>query len=143
MQHVAILNKSWGMLPKIVSGEKTIESRWYLNRAVPWGRVSARDTVYFKNSGEPVTVRAKVEKVLSFEDLSPEKVKEILDRWGRAIGIEDRQIYEYYEIFKAKKYCLLIFLKQAQEIELFNIDKTGFGTQAAWLSVDSIDQIKL
>ncbi len=143
MQHVAIMNKTWGLLPKIVNGEKTIESRWYMNRAVPWGRVGVGDTIYFKNSGEPVVVRAKVEKVLTFKDLSPEKVKEILNKWGSAIGIEANQASEYYNMFKDKKYCLLIFIKQAQEIKPFTIDKAGFGAQAAWLSVESIDQIKL
>lgn len=29
MEHVAIMKKSWGLTRKILSGEKTIESRWY------------------------------------------------------------------------------------------------------------------
>jgi ASC-1-like (ASCH) protein len=142
MQHVAIMKKSWGLLPKIASGTKTIESRWYLNRSAPWGKVSTGDVVYFKNSGEPVTVQAKVKKVLSFEDLTPQKVKEILDEWGRADGLEHNQVHEYYELFKNKRYCLLIFISGAKQIKPFNINKTGFGSQAAWLCADSIDQIK-
>lgn len=143
MQHVAIMNKTRGLLPKIVSGEKTIESRWYMNRAVPWGRVSAGDTIYFKNSSEPVTVQAEVDKVMSLESLSPGRVKDVLDRWGSLIGIAEQQMPEYYQMFKDKRYCLLIFIKQAQEIEPFNINKKGFGAQAAWLCVPKIDQIKL
>lgn len=142
MQHVAIMKKPWGFLPKIVSGDKTIESRWYMNRAAPWGRIDAGDTVYFKNSGELVTVRAKVEKLLSYENLTSRKVKEILDEWGKADGLDADQIPEYYEVFKNKKYCLLIFLKDVEKIKPFNIDKSGFGSQAAWLCADNIDQIK-
>ena len=58
MDHVATMRKSWEFLPKILSGEKTIESRWLKNKSVPWGRVCIGDTIYFKNTGEPVTAKA-------------------------------------------------------------------------------------
>jgi len=40
MDHVAIMKRSWGLIPKILSGEKTIESRWYKKRIPPWNRIS-------------------------------------------------------------------------------------------------------
>ena len=35
MQHVAIMKKSWGLTDKILSGQKKIESRWYLSSFCP------------------------------------------------------------------------------------------------------------
>lgn len=142
MQHVAIMNKAWGLLPKILDGTKTIESRWYHNRSAPWGKVKIGDVVYFKNSGESVSVRAKVAKVLSFENLTPVKVDEILNKYGEQDGLASNEVSKYYELFKNKSYCVLIFLKDAEAIEPFEINKSGFGSQAAWLCVDSIDLIK-
>ena len=77
MDHVAIMKKSWGLTEKILSGEKKIESRWYMIRCAPWDRIKGTDTVYFKNSGEPITIKALVTKVLQFSDLNQKKVKEI------------------------------------------------------------------
>lgn len=84
MDHVAIMKKSWGFLPVILSGEKTIESRWYLNRAVPWGRINAGDRVYFKDSGQPVSAVAHVAKVLQFENVTPRRIRDILSVAYRA-----------------------------------------------------------
>jgi len=39
MQYIAIMKKSWGLLPKILTGEKKIESRWYNNRYSPWDKI--------------------------------------------------------------------------------------------------------
>lgn len=143
MDHVAIMKKSWGLLPKIISGEKTIESRWYKNKSAPWGRIQAGDTIYFKNSGEPVTVRSKVAKVLSYEGLAPSGVREILDLYGKRDGIDDSGLDEFYQLFQNKKYCLLVFLKGPQKIKPFQIDKRGFGSMAAWLCVDAIEKVRV
>lgn len=143
MDHIAIMKKRWGLLEKILSGEKTIESRWYKTRRAPWGQIKPGDTVWFKNSGEPVTVRAVVKKILEFEDLTPEKVREILDKYGEADGVTHEQIPHYYDLFKNKKYCMPIFLKGIQKVKPFNIDKSGFGAMAAWISVDKINLIRV
>lgn len=139
MDHVAIMKKSWGLVPKILSGEKIIESRWYKNKAAPWGKINIGDTIYFKNSGEPVSVRAKVKNLISVEKLTPDKVKDILKRYGKDDGIDD--IESYCELFKEKNYCMLIFLEEPERIIPFNIDKKGFGAMAAWICVDNIKRI--
>jgi ASC-1-like (ASCH) protein len=140
MDHVAIMRKSWGLLPKILSGEKTIESRWYKNKSAPWGKINSGDMVYFKNSGESVTVRVCVKKVLQFENLIPEIVRDLLVRYGRDDGITD--IEKYYQLFIDKKYCLLIFLEKPQKIKPFEINKKGFGSMAAWMCVEDIRKIR-
>lgn len=136
------MKKYWGLTEKILSGQKTIESRWYKNKYQPWNNINPGDMVYFKNSGEPVILKAEVDTVLQFENLSPKKVKHILIEYGERDGIEKNNFEKYFELFKDKKYCLLIFLRYVEMIESFEIDKTGFGAMASWLVVEDIDKIK-
>lgn len=142
MDHVAIMKKSWGLTQKILSGQKKIESRWYKNKHSPWGQIKEGDAIYLKDSGGPVSVKAKVEKVISFSDLTPGKVKQVLSQYGGDCGIEKDKIKEFFEVFKNKRYCLLVFLKNPEKIEPFEIDKTGFGVMSAWLTVENINRIK-
>lgn len=121
MDHVAVMNKRYGdLIAKILSGEKKIESRWSKNKIVPWDRVHAEDVVYFKNSGGPVIARAEVEKVRQFEKKDFDKVKKLFsfpEAWANN-----------------KNYCVLIWLKNPKKVSPFEINKSGFGSAAAWLS---------
>jgi ASC-1-like (ASCH) protein len=141
-EHIAIMKKSWGLTQKILSGEKKIESRWYKTKHTPWGKVEKGETVYFKNAGEPVSIKAEVEEVISINDLTPKKVKQILDVYGKDDGIEQDKIQDFFELFKDKRYCLLIFLKNPRKVRPFEINKKGFGLQAAWISVPHVKKIK-
>ena len=142
MEHVAIMKKSWGLTDKILDGRKKIESRWYLAGRQPWDNIKKGEVIYFKDSGCPVKIRAEIDKVLQFADLTPRRVKEILNKYGHADGLEKERIPEFFEKFKDKKYCILVFLKNPVETEPFNIDKTGFGAMAAWIAVDNVSKIK-
>lgn len=142
MEHVAIMRKSWGLTKKILAGQKKIESRWYKVKYAPWNRIKAGEIVYFKDSGEPVAIKTEVDRVIQFSDLTPQKVKEILYKYGQTDGLGIDKIPEFFEMFKDKKYCMLIFLKNPQKIEPFEIDKSGFGAMSAWISVDDVDRIK-
>ena len=138
MEHLAIMRKSWRLTDKILSGQKKIESRWYSVKYKPWDNIKEGEVIYFKDSGGPVKIKAEVSKVMQFADLTPRRVREILDEYGKDDGIEPEKIPEFFERFKDKKYCMLIFLKNPIEINPFNIDKTGFGAMSAWLTVDDI-----
>lgn len=143
MDHVAIMKKEWGLTQKILSGQKKIESRWYKIRYSPWGKIKEGDAVYFKDSGEPVSIKAKVEKVISFSDLTPKKIKQILNEYGNNDGIEKDKIQTFFELFKNKKYCMLIFLKSPQKIKPFQISKKRFGAMASWIAIEDILKIKI
>jgi len=140
MHHIAILKKEWKLDKKILSGEKTIESRWYKAKYPPWNRIKAGDVVFFKNSGEMVMLKADVEKVLQFDNLFVGKIKDILETYGKQICIQN--IPKAVEKLKDKRYCILIFLKNPQTIELFQIDKTGYGNACAWICVEDVEKIK-
>lgn len=137
------MKKSWGLTEKILSGQKKIESRWYMAKYAPWDRIKEGEVIYFKDSGEPISLKAKVERVIQFSDLTPNKVKDILSEHGDDDGIEKDKIPEFFERFRNKKYCLLIFLKNPQRIKPFEISKKGFGMMAAWITVGNVNQIKV
>ncbi len=142
MDHVAIMNPRLGFLPQILNGQKTIESRWYRTRRQPWDKIFVGDTIYFKNSGEPITATAKVTRVLQFADLTPPKISNLLTQYGTAIGISPEDLPHYATTFAQKRCAILIFLGPPQTLSPFNISKAGFGSQSAWITVTDINIIK-
>ena len=142
MDHLAIMRKSWCLTEKILRREKTIESRWYKNKIPPFDKIKVEDIVYFKDSGEPVKMKAEVSDVKQFSDLTPEKVRNILEKYGELDGIGKQKLDEFFELFKDKKYCILIFLKNPVIIKPFKINKKGYGSMSAWICINKIDDIK-
>ncbi len=143
MEHIAIMRKSWGLTQKILNGQKKIESRWYSVKCKPWNCIKEGEITYFKDSGEPVKIKAEVSRVIQFADLTPKRVKKILDEYGNDVGLEKEKIPEFFERFKNKKYCMLIFLKNPQKIKPFDVDKTGFGAMSAWITLNSVSKIRV
>ncbi len=141
MDHVAIMKKSWGLVEKILGRRKTIESRWYASKRAPWDKIKRGDTIYFKNSGEPVTIKAVVGKVLQFSSLTPDRVMQLIEKHGKADGIEENKNM-FYRLFRNKKYCILVFLSKPEPVKPFWIDKSGFGAMSSWICVDDIRKIK-
>jgi len=135
MDHIAIMKKSWKLIPKILNGTKKIESRWGINRCAPWGKIKSGDTIYFKNSGEPVTIKARVKTIKKFSDLNPDKVRIILEKYGGEGGIGISDLENTISWAKNKRYCTLIYLENPKKISPFEINKKGFGMTAAWITV--------
>ncbi len=150
MDHVAILRKANiskgdNLLQDILDGTKTIESRWYVHKISPWNKIRDGETIYFKESGCPVTATAIVAKVLQFDSLNTSKIKEIVKQYGKAIApnVTPEAWNLWAEKQESKKYCILVFLKNVKRVPSFNIDKTGYGISSAWLVVKDINQIKV
>lgn len=143
MDHVAIMRKSWGLTEKILTGEKNIESRWHKTRSAPWDRIKKGDTVYFKDSGEPITLKVRVQRVLQFADLTQVRVKELLRKYARADGIKQKDTPAFFARFKDKKYCILVFLEHPKKVRPFHINKSGFGAMASWITVGSLAEFKV
>ena len=136
------MKKSWGLTEKILTGKKIVESRWYKAKYVPWNRINFNDTIYFKDSGEPVAVKARVIRVLQFDNLNPQKTEQILAKYGEAdLGIS-HMMPEIREYVSGKNYCILVFFNNVEKIKPFDIDKTGFGVMSAWITIDNINKLK-
>lgn len=140
MDHVAIMKKSWGLIPKILSGEKSIESRWYQTKRIPWNRVALGDKIFFKNSGELITAKAIVSEVVQFEIENSRNIQDIIKKYGKKICLVNNNPKTWE---KKPRYCVLIFLSHPEAVRKpFAVHKKGFGIGAAWFMVPSISKIK-
>lgn len=134
MDHVAILKKEWGLVPKILSGDKTLESRWLKRRAAPWDKVQPGDTLYFKNAGEPVIARATVTKVLQYEIRSHQEALALMRRYAEKDLGEKTLPGAILNYIKGKRFTVFVFFDSAKKIQPFKINKRGFGLRCAWMT---------
>lgn len=135
------MNSSWKLIPKIISGEKTIESRWYRTRRAPWNSIKKNDRIFFKNSGNAVIAEAIVSRVLQFTFNNVRDVRTVIKKYGKQICLINSRPETWTVL---PRYGIIIFLKNPKHIpEPFYIDKTGFGSATAWISVKNIETIKI
>ncbi|MFB6088631.1 MAG: ASCH domain-containing protein [Candidatus Aenigmatarchaeota archaeon] len=116
--HLAILYKKY--LDLILSGKKTIESRFSKIRSVPYGKVESGDRIIFKESSGPVRGEASVEKVEYFDNVDIEGVKKIINKYGDDLQLE-HDFSNEEEI--DTNYITLIFLNNVENIEPYEIKK--------------------
>jgi len=123
MEHLAILSSKLNLFGKILSGKKTIESRWYVHRKTPYKNIFPGEIIYFKEGKR--FAKAVVEKALFFE-VDNAKIKELLLEYGDRLGAG----IEYFENIKGKRYCTLVFIKNAAEVKPFHVPFS----RAAWIT---------
>ena len=123
MEHLAILSSKIHLFDKILSGEKTIESRWYFNKKTPYQNIFPGEIIYFKEGKR--FAKAVVEKALFFE-LNDEKIKELLLEYGDRLGVG----IEYFDFIKGKRYATLVFIKNVSEAKPFYVPFS----RAAWIT---------
>ena len=119
MKHIAILKQPFFNM--VLSGEKTIESRWSVNKIAPYQKIKVGDELFIKQTGKPVTVKAKVKNV-KFYELNTSLAENIKTQYGKQIGID--KLKNWQEISK-KKYCSLIWLGDVQEIEPIEVPRSN------------------
>lgn len=139
MDHVVFLNKRFKGLQKIIQGEKRAESRWANGKRSPHGRVSKGDRLFFKDTGNPVTVTAEVVDVKNFFKLEREEIQKVIQEYNDTISMTEKEI----EFALQKKCGVIIFFDNVKEIEPFNVDKSDFTSMADWIIVDDVNKIRL
>jgi len=139
MHHLAIMNPRWKLIPRILAGEKTVESRWYLTRRAPWDKAAAGDTVWFKDAGRDVTAKATVSEVLQFELTGVDDARKVVRDYGDEIRLVNPDPATWGRI---PKYAILLRLKDPRPVEPFAVDKTGYGNACAWIAVPDIMGIR-
>ena len=142
MDHLAIMNPKWHLIEKILAGEKTIESRWYAHKIAPWNKITVGDTVYFKNSGKMVTAKATVQKFIQQELTSRNTAEELVRTYAEQICFNSESLINLSWLEK-KRYAMLIFISNPELVTPFAINKTGFGSACAWISIKSIKPLTI
>ena len=122
--HLVILKKPY--LEAILSGRKTIESRFIKSRRPPFGRVAAGDRLFFKVSSGAVCAIGRAKKVMQLDSLTGKQMRQIkLDYNDRIIGSN-----QYWAEKRNCKYGLLVWLEGVTPIEPIWINKKDW---RAWV----------
>lgn len=124
MQHIAILKQPF--FDMVLSGEKTIESRWSMVKVAPYKKVSVGNKILLKETGKDVTAIANVKKV-QFYELTPEIVEDIRIKYGKQIGTDK---FEDWKSTLQKKYCTLIWLDEVTPVAPIKVKRSN---GAGWI----------
>ena len=109
MKHLAIFKGRGADL--ILTGKKSIESRFSKRKDPPFGAVSAGDLVYIKPSGKDIIGQFRVKKVIFFDGLDIGDIKGIRKRWGQELAVDE----SYWKGKEEARYGTLIFIGDSSQ----------------------------
>ena len=124
MKHIAILKQPF--FDMVLSGEKTIESRWSMYKSAPYQKIKVGDTLLLKETGKSVTATAKMKRV-EFYELTPEKVEEIRLKFGKQIGTDK---FKDWQSTLNKKFCTLIWVSEVKQMPPMPVPRSN---GAGWI----------
>ncbi len=122
--HLAIFTEPF--ITYIKSGKKTIESRFSINRIVPYETVQDDDVIFIKKSSgfvEGYFVAGEVKNLVLDERI----IIELKTQFSSSLCVDK----EFWEAKSKSKYCTLIEIKQYKELNKFSITKRGM---QSWIS---------
>lgn len=119
MKHIVIFRQPF--FDMVLSGEKTIESRWSMKKVAPYDKVKVGDELLLKRTSHDVTATAIVKDVKYF-DLTPQIADEIKAKWNKEIGIYK---FENWNLYRNKRYCTLIWLEDVKQIEPLKVKRSN------------------
>jgi hypothetical protein len=126
--HIAILSKFY--LDLILENYKTIESRFSVNRCIPYNRVQKGDVLLLKVSGGPIMGVGYVSRVWFYE-LTDGTLDTIKQKFGSKLQITDPEFWGKYQ---KSSYATLIKLNHVRRIEPIKYSKRD---QRAWVTFNS------
>ena len=141
MEHVVYLDTQSAEMENLLIGKKTMIVRGAAGRKLPYGRVNPGDILYFLNNDGKglVQARAKVCQVLNSEPLTSEASQKLLADHQDALQLTEKQ----QQRWRGKRYLVLITVGAIQELEPFQIDRSGYGNMDDWLPVGDIHSVKI
>ena len=134
MKHIAILRQPF--FDMVLNGEKTIESRWSMNKIALYKKVNIGDEILLKLTGQPVTATAKVQDVKYYQ-LTSDIVEDIRIKYGKQIGTDK---FEDWQDTKQKKFCTLIWLKDVKKITPLVVPRSN---GAGWIVLKDFEQTQM
>jgi ASC-1-like (ASCH) protein len=129
-KHLAIMPEV--VIEAILSGKKTIETRFSKHKVVPLGVVSVGDIVYLKPPGKEIVGSFRVKKVFNFEGLSKEDIQDIFEEYADRIFTGDDKFDAQFKKDKEDSiYGSLIFISEAERfltspVKIQKSDKRGW-----------------
>jgi ASC-1-like (ASCH) protein len=122
--HLVILKKPY--LDAILRGEKKVESRLIKAKLPPFGQIFVGDILFLKQSSGAVCATAAVKSVRQFENLNPERILKLKQKYNNLILGGD----EYWENKKDSQFAVLVWLGDIKVITPIQINKKDW---RAWV----------
>lgn len=126
--HLAILVNPY--LQLVLDGQKTIESRFSINRRAPYAKVQQGDVVLFKQSGGPILGIGAVEESL-FYQLTPETLQKIRTKFAQELCVDDPA---FWANRASAAFATLLRLQHVRSISPITYTKRD---QRAWVILQS------
>jgi hypothetical protein len=125
--HLAIFSEPF--LSMVLSGKKTIESRFSRNRCAPYGEVGDGDVILLKEVAGPICGIVLARQFWYF-DLDSEPMSRIRDRFGAEMGVDET----FWSTRADSLYATLIKLDSPASIFPLTCDKRD---RRGWVSLRS------
>lgn len=129
-KHLAIFDLQTAS--RILSGNKTIETRFSKKKIAPFGEVSVGDIVYIKPVGSELAGQFIVSKVIYYEGLDSSDFENIRQFYGKNLSLGSKESDDkYFDSKKDAKYGTIIFISQVESfitppIKTPKIDRRGW-----------------
>jgi len=101
-------------LTRVLSGEKTVESRFLRVRAAPFDRVAPGDLLLLKQVGGPIVAAATAAAVRQFADLTPAHVLELTEAFRDELQLNA----DFAAHAQAARYAVLVWLANVRRLSL-------------------------
>ncbi len=135
--HLVILKKHY--LDEILTGRKTIESRFTKTKRFEFGQVLAGDKLFLKLSSGPVCAMASVTAVENFENLNKKRLDDIRRRYNHNIRGSDA----YWRSKADCRFGFLVWLKDIQRIEPVWISKKDWRAWVVLTEKEDFDLLEI
>lgn len=107
-KHLALF--SGDLAEKILSGEKSIESRFSKAKIAPFARISSGDLVYIKPVGKEIIGQFRVKKVIFYDGLTKKDLEEIRQKYKSELAVD----LTFWLEKEGCSYASLIFIGQTE-----------------------------
>lgn len=110
--HIVIMREPY--LARVLSGEKTIESRFLRVRAAPFDRIAPGELLLLKQVGGPIVATATAAAVRQFAGLTPARVLELVDAFRDDLRLDA----DFAARAQSARYAVLIWLADVRRLAL-------------------------
>jgi len=125
--HVAVMHEPY--LSLVITGAKSIESRFSRNRVAPYGYAQDGDVVALKRQSGPVVALAWVKEVRQYE-LDAAIRRHLRASYAGELCAEDDH---FWRTRQAARFATLLWLYEVLEVEPLNIVKRD---RRGWVALD-------
>jgi len=120
--HLAIMTPHY--LDLVLTGKKTIESRFSEKKQIPYNRVEDGDLILFKKSGGDIKGIGWVKQVQYYYNLTPLFIEKLIAKFNDGLCIQP----DFIQQKQKSQFATLIWLKNVKPIKPLKSPKKYYGT---------------